>query len=151
MPGQGTDQLVVERGGSLYRLTAEEVANLATSFVRPDAASTLSAAYTATIDDDGAQSSGTYTPSLAAGSQYKKIVNNGAFTLAPPSLASNEAATLSLFITNGSSAGAVTTSGFTKVVGDDFTITDGDDFMCRIEVFDIGGTEYSFLNVVALQ
>jgi hypothetical protein len=123
----------------------------ADSALQPDTADTLSAAFTADVDDDGTQSSGTYTPSLSAGSQYKKIVNGGAFTLAPPSLDSDEATTINVFITNNASAGAITTSGFTAVSGDDFSTTDGDDFICAITVFDIGGTEYSLLDVRALQ
>jgi len=119
--------------------------------LKADTADQLTAAFTAAVDDDGTKSSGTYTPSVAAGSNYKKIVNGGAFTLAPPTLASNEAVTLSLFVANGGSSGAITTSGFTKVTGDSFTTTSTDEFLCRIEVFDIGGTEYSHLDVVALQ
>jgi len=111
----------------------------------------LTAAFTAAIDDDGTITTGTYTPTAAAGSQYKKIVGGGAFTLAPPVVATNTATTLSLFIINNSSAGAITTSGFTKVAGDAFTTTDAHKFSCRIEVNDIGGTEYSTLTVLAMQ
>jgi hypothetical protein len=37
------------------------------------------------------------------------------------------------------------------VNGDAFTTTNGDEFLCRIEVFDISGTEFSLFNVVAMQ
>lgn len=111
----------------------------------------LTSAFTSTVDDDGKKSIGTYTPSTAVGSNYKKIVNGGAFTLAPVAMATGAATTLSVLIVNDASAGAITTSGFTKVTGDAFTTTDGEKFLCRIEVFDIAGVEYSFLNVVALQ
>jgi hypothetical protein len=103
------------------------------------------------VGDDGTKTSGTYTPSATAGPKNKKIVNGGAFTLAPPALDTDTAAKLSLFIVNDGAAGAVTTSGFTKVTGDAFTTTNGHEFMCEIEVFDIGATEFSRLNVVAMQ
>jgi len=119
--------------------------------LKADTADQLTAAFTAAVDDDGTQSSGTYTPSVSAGSNAKKIVNGGAFTLAPPSPASNEHIALSLLIVNTTGAGAITTSGFTKVGGDSFSTTTTDEFLCHIQVYDIGGTEYSFLDVVALQ
>jgi len=119
--------------------------------LKADTTANLTAAFTAAIDDDGTITTGTYTPTTAAGSQYKKIIGGGAFTLAPPVVATNTATTLSLFIINNSSAGAITTSGFTKVAGDAFTTTNGDKFSCRIEVNDIGGTEYSTLTVLAMQ
>lgn len=105
----------------------------------------------AAIDDDGTKSSGTYTPDPTSGSAYKKIINAGAFTLFPPAAPNNTATTLSLLIVNTTGAGAITTSSFTKVTGDDFTTTTTDEFLCRIEVYDVGGTEYSLLDVVALQ
>jgi len=119
--------------------------------LKADTTANLTAAFTAAIDDDGTITTGTYTPTTAAGSQYKKIIGGGAFTLAPPVVATDTATTLSLFIINNSSAGAITTSGFDKVVGDGFTTTNGDKFSCRIEVNDIGGTEYSTLTVLAMQ
>jgi len=127
--------------------TAEDFANI----LKTNATANLTAAFTAAIDDDGTITTGTYTPTTAAGSQYKKIIGGGAFTLAPPVVATNTATTLSLFIINNASAGAITTSGFTKVAGDAFTTTDAHKFSCRIEVNDIGGTEYSSLTVLAMQ
>lgn len=133
---QSTDLLMIERGEAVYKSTVSELTG---------------AGFTSTIDDDGTFTTGTYTPSLAAGSNYKSITNGGAFTLAPTALEIGQATTLSLFITNNASAGAITTTGFNAVTGDAFSTVSGDDFLCRIEVFDIGGTEYSLLNVVALQ
>jgi len=127
--------------------TAEDFANI----LKTNATANLTAAFTATVDDEGTITTGTYTPTTAAGSNYKKIINGGAFTLAPPTLASDTATTLSLFIVNDGSAGAITTSGFTKVTGDAFATDNAFEFLCRIEVFDIGGTEFSLLNVVAMQ
>lgn len=69
--------------------------------------------------------------------------NNGAHTLAPGS----NAGTIVLDITNGSSAGAITTSGFTKVDGDSFTTTNTHKFRCSVSVGNAG----SLLVVQALQ
>ena len=121
---------------------------LATYFAGKSA--TLTAGFNSSIDDDGTKSSGTYTPDYTTGN-FKKIVNGGAFTLGPPSPASNEAISLTVMIVNGGSSGAVTTSGFTKVTGDTLTTTSTDEFLCYIDVFDIAATEYSLLHVVALQ
>jgi hypothetical protein len=119
--------------------------------LKADTTANLTAAYTAAIDDDGTITTGTYTPTTAAGSNSKKIINGGAFTLAPPVTASDTVTHLSLFIINNASAGAITTSGFTKVAGDAFTTTDTHKFSCTIQVTDIGGTEYSSLVVLAMQ
>ena len=131
--------------------TFQEYEKADTDILKADTTANLTAAFTAAIDDDGTITTGTYTPTTAAGSQYKKIVGGGAFTLAPPVVATNTATTLSLLIINNSSAGAITTSGFDKVAGDAFTTTDAHKFSCRIEVNNIGGTEYSTLTVLAMQ
>lgn len=88
---------------------------------------TLTAGYAATPVDDGTKSSGTYTPAETTGSM-RYIVNGGAFTLAPPT----NNTTLIVQITNNASAGAITTSGFTKVTGTAPGTTDGDDFLAYI-------------------
>tara|TARA_Y100001938_G_scaffold150079_1_gene239520 strand:- start:280 stop:1536 length:1257 start_codon:yes stop_codon:yes gene_type:complete len=102
----------------------------------------LSAGFSATADDDGTKSSGTYTPATTGGN-YKTIVNGGAFTLAPQTTVSS----IVIQVTNNSSAGTVTTSGFTIVTGDSLTTVDGDDFFLFSTV--IGS--FKHLNVVALQ
>jgi hypothetical protein len=73
---------------------------------------------------------------------HQHYTNNGAHTLAPGS----NGGTICLQITNGASAGAITTSGYTKVVGA-FTTTNGDDFICTSIV--ING--FSLLTIQALQ
>ena len=118
--------------------------------LKADVADQLTAGYTAALDDDGTQSSGTYTADPDTGNT-KALINGGAFTLAPPTAASGEAIHMQVLITNNASAGAVTTSGFTLVAGDDFTTTNGDDFLCYIDVINKGGTTFSTLNVRALQ
>ena len=95
--------------------------------VKSDTTATLTAGYAATPVDDGTKSSGTYTPAETTGSM-RYIVNGGAFTLAPPT----NNTTLIVQITNNASAGAITTSGFTKVTGTAPGTTDGDDFLAYI-------------------
>lgn len=138
----GTNGFMRRTGAGTYDTDAE--------VLMADTTDQLTAGFTAAIDDDGTQSTGTYTPAAATGN-FKTIVNGGAFTLAPPSPATGEAITLCVLIRNNASAGTVTTSGFTTVKGDSFTTTDGHEFICHIDVFDVGGTEWSALTVVALQ
>lgn len=97
--------------------------------VRADTDDNLTAGYTATADDDGTQSSGTYTPAPAGGN-LKRIVNGGAFTLAAPTATGDYQIVLQL--TNNASAGAVTFSGFDQNDGDSLDTTDGNDFMLFI-------------------
>lgn len=68
--------------------------------------------------------------------------NDGAHTLAPGS----NTGSIILDITNGASAGAITTSGFTKVAGS-FTTTSGHKFRCHVSVGNAG----SLLQIQALQ
>jgi hypothetical protein len=95
--------------------------------LKADTPDTLTAGFAHTVDNDGTQSTGTYTPDQDGGNM-KRIVNGGAFTLAPPT----DDCCIIVQITNNASAGAITTSGFTGVFGDAFTTTDGDDFICTI-------------------
>jgi len=110
--------------------------------LKADVADVLTVGFASTIHDAGTKSSGTYTPDEANGNM-QKFVNGGAHTLAPPA---NDC-TLVLQQTNNASAGAITTSGFTLVDGDDFTTTDGHDFFLYITN---SGT-FSLLTVKALQ
>lgn len=102
------------------------------------------AGVTTTADDDGTQSSGTYTPTPAGGNM-KRIVNGGAFTLATPTAAGDY--TLVIQITNNASAGAITMSGFNKVTGNPFTTTNGHDFFVYITKCN----GFTAANTVALQ
>lgn len=90
----------------------------------------------------GTISSGTVTPDPGDRPQ-QHYTNNGAHTLAP----SSNAGSILLDITNDASAGAITTSGFTKVAGDPFTTTNGHKFRCHISI----GSAGSLLQVQALQ
>lgn len=110
-------------------------------FVRKAVSTTLVAGYSATSYDSGTKSSGTFTPDAANGNQ-QHCVNGGSFALAPPA----NATTILLEITNNSSAGAITTSGFTKVVGS-FATTNGHKFICNI----VKSKSYSLLQIQELQ
>ena len=70
------------------------------------------------------------------------LTNNAAFTLAPGS----NGGSIIHEVLNGGSAGAITTSGFTKVDGS-FTTTNGSKFICSI----VRSQNYSYLNIRALQ
>ena len=99
---------------------------------------------TASADADGTFSSGTYTPTPIGGN-FKSIINNGAFTLAAPSVSGDY--TLLVQITNGATAGAITLSGFNRTSGSPFTTTNGHDFFVYITKCN----GFTFANVVALQ
>ena len=109
--------------------------------LRADTDDNLTAGYT---DNDGTQSSGTYTPSPVGG-YLKRIVNGGAFTLAAPTYAGDY--TMIVQMTNSAAAGAVTFSGFNRQTGDTLTTTDGHDFF--LFIVKINGFES--VNVQALQ
>lgn len=70
-------------------------------------------------------------------------INGGAHTLAP----SANVGSMIVDITNNASAGAITTSGWTKVSGDGFTTTNGHKFRCACSI----GNGGSLLIVQALQ
>lgn len=94
------------------------------------------------FDGGSPTAASTYTPAAADGN-VQHITNNAAFTLAPP-------ATLGSFaieIVNGATAGAITTSGFTKVSGDALTTTNGHKFIATITVTN----SVSHLNITAMQ
>lgn len=96
----------------------------------------------ATAGNLGTISSGTVTPLATTNGNFNYYTNNGAHTLAPPA----GVCTMVIEIVNGASAGAITTSGFTKVTGDSLTTTNGHKFMCYITK-----NQSSLLSVVALQ
>ena len=99
-------------------------------------------AYQQTAYDLGINTSGTETLSAVNGN-IQSGINGGAHTLAPQA----QLSTIVVQYTNNGSAGTLTTSGYTKVTGDDLTTTNGDDFMMYSTV--VGS--FKHLNVVALQ
>jgi hypothetical protein len=102
----------------------------------------LTGTFAAAATDLGTITTGTVTPNPQT-QPIAKYTNNGAHTLAP---SANEG-TIVVLITNGASAGAVTTSGFTKVAGDSFTTTNAHKFMCSIAIIN----SVSLLTIQALQ
>jgi len=109
--------------------------------LKADVDDTLTGGFGGTDAADGTKSSGTYTPTYAGGN-FKTATNGGAHTLAPQS----GTGTIIIDYTNNASAGAITTSGWTKVDGA-FTTTNGDKFTCFLKVGAVG----SYLNIVAMQ
>lgn len=103
---------------------------------------TVSGGARVTEKDLGTVSSGTTTPD-PGDRPMQKYTNGGAHTLAP---GSNVGAYI-LTIVNNSSAGAITTSGWTKVSGDSFTTTNGHKFRCHASITGDG----SLLVVAAMQ
>jgi hypothetical protein len=89
----------------------------------------------------GTKSSGTFTPD-PGDRPVQSYTNGGAHTLAPGS----NYGSYRLDITNNASAGAITTSGWTRVIGS-FTTTNNDKFMAFANVSEIG----SSLMIQALQ
>lgn len=102
----------------------------------------LTGGATVTSKSLGTQSSGTLT--LDMGDRpLQHYTNNGAHTLAPGSVNGS----CLVDITNGASAGAITTSGWTQVAGDDFDTTNANKFRCHCSVGNAG----SLLIVQAMQ
>lgn len=109
-----------------------------------DTGDTLTAGYLSDSYSGGTVSSGTYTPAPATGQEnFQHYTNGGAHTLAPPA----SVCAVVVEILNNASAGAITTSGFTKVTGDSFTTTDTHKFLAHITKTN----SYSHLHVTALQ
>lgn len=114
--------------------------------LKADTTDELTAGYSATVYNNGTQTSGTLTPDEADGNK-QRAVNGGAFTLAPPSNYTN----IEILLTNDGSAGTVTTSGFTRVIGDSLTTTSGDEFLLQISTTTDGTSTFSLLNIIAMQ
>lgn len=127
---------------TLTRAAAGKAAVEGVNLLRTAGDETLTGGFAATSIDDGTKSSGTFTPTFLGGN-IRRYVNGGAHTLAPPT----GEGSMVIQVTNNGSAGAVTTSGFTKVTGDTITTTNGHDFFFDIRV--VNG--FSQLHVTALQ
>lgn len=104
----------------------------------------LTGGYTTTAVDDGTKTAGTYIPSPVGGNM-KRCVNGGPFTLAAPIISGDYS--LVIQMTNNASAGIVSFSGFTKVVGSSMTTTSGNDYMLYITK--VNG--FTLLSIEALQ
>jgi hypothetical protein len=124
-----------------HNATTIKAATPGTHYLDKDTTSLLSKGFTATSFSAGTKSSGTYTPAASDGG-FQHAVNGGAHTLAPPT------ASCSIVVEylNNGSAGAITTSGFTKVYGA-FDTTNTNKFLCNI----IKTNSYSLLQITPLQ
>ena len=111
------------------------------AILKSDETATLAVGYNVTTFNAGTKTTGTFTPAPASGN-IQRAVNGGAFILSPPVTD----CVMIIQITNNASAGAVTTSGFSKVEGT-LTTTNGDDFLAYITR--ING--FTLLSVRALQ
>lgn len=102
--------------------------------LKADVTDDLDVGFTSASKDQGTKSSGTFTPAFASGN-VQHYTNGGAHTLAPPSSGNGS---IVIDMTNNGSAGAVTTSGFTKVTGDSLTTTNGHKFRLFVTVGNAG-------------
>ena len=100
-------------------------------------------AFQQTAYDLGTNSGGSTETLSALNGNIQSGINGGAHTLAPQA----QLSTIVVQYTNNASAGTLTTSGYTKVTGDDLTTTNGDDFF----LFSCVVGSFKHLNVVALQ
>ena len=103
--------------------------------MKQNVAATLTAAVVSTPQDAGTIATGTYTPSPVSGN-FKKYVNGGAHTLAAPVLAGNYSMVIQ--ITNNATAGAITFTGFAKIIGDVLTTTNAQLFQICLTKTDGG-------------
>jgi hypothetical protein len=127
---------------SLGLIIDTDVEAVDADILRADTADTLTVGFNATENDAGTKTGSTFTPDPADGN-FQKVVNGGAHTLGVP------ATTCSIVLqyTNDGSAGAITTSAYTLVDGDDISTVDGDDFL--LYIMRVNG--FTHLNVRALQ
>lgn len=99
----------------------------------------INTGFTSASIGDGTKTGGTYTPT-PVGSNFRSITNNGAFTLAAPFFADSYNMTIN--ITNGAAAGAITFTGFVSGFpkGGTLTTTNGHKFKLHISKTAIGVT-----------
>lgn len=147
---KGMTALRTKQAVDSYGILATDIGTTVQAFdadtLKADTADELTAGFSSAAEDAGTKSSGTFTPSPDGGN-FQHFVNGGAHTLGVP--AKNCA--MVLLMKNNSSAGTLTTSGFTKVDGDDLSTTDGDEFFLYITRYNDGSTSFSALTVKALQ
>lgn len=136
------DAAISLSGGAVLFVTA-----LATDLLQPQGQATLTGGFDSDAQALGTVTSGTITPEVdGTGTEnFKTLTANGAFTLAPPSTSGN--CTIIIQVTNGASAGTITTTGFTIVNGDTYETTSGNDYFFHIKK--VGS--FTSLTIEALQ
>jgi len=133
----GTELSPLVQATNTRRSSTRDIADLAIN----TAGLTVTGGGGSTSKDLGTVSSGTLTPDPAA-RPMQHYINGGAHTLAP----SATAGSYLLDVTNSASAGAITTTGWNKVVGS-FDTTSGHAFRCYCSI----GSAGSLLSVQAMQ
>jgi hypothetical protein len=137
-PLAGDELLPMVQLAGTRKKTSRDIADLAIN----TEGQTVTGGAGITSKDLGTVSSGTLTPDPAARPQ-QHYINGGAHALAP----SATAGSYLLDVTNSASAGAITTTGWTKVSGDPFDTTSGHAFRCYCSI----GPAGSLLSVQAMQ
>lgn len=132
----GADATIFASNGATSAPTFRSIDNL--GGVVKSGNQALTGGFTSASVSAGTKSSGTYTFDPTAGA-VQHATNGGAHTFAPPA---TMGAWMLDYVNNGS-AGAITTSGWTKVDGDSFTTTNTHAFRCMISV----GNQGSYLSV----
>ena len=90
---------------------------------------------------------GTITLSPHTHGNFSYFKNNAAFTLEAPTKGGRY--TMVIYLLNQSAAGAITLSGFNRIVGDSLTTTNGDKFL--LYVTKSSGGSNVILSIVSLQ
>jgi hypothetical protein len=129
VPGTTAYKIVLKTSGGT---TVQTVDNITPPVLLDTANQSVSGGARIVTYDLGTKSSGTLTPDPGT-RPVQKVINGGAFTLAPGS----NYGSYRLDITNNASAGAITTSGWSKVTGG-FDTTNGHKFMCFCNISEAG-------------
>ena len=103
----------------------------------------LGKGFTGAVNPLGTPTNGSTVTLDPTTGQCVALTNNVAgFTIAPPSIPSGSYTYMDVIITNGASAGAITTSGFSAAFGT-YATTSGKIYMAKIYVDNTTGTPYS--------
>jgi hypothetical protein len=141
--GTGVASWTVIHGGAYEPADATilKEADIGATVVGPGATSNLTAGFTTDEEDLGTVTGGTVTLDFTKES-VKTLTANGAFTLAPPASGTGSC---EIWVTNGASAGAITTSGFTKVIGS-YATTNAKKYLFQVKRSSVG----SILSIVEI-
>lgn len=140
---QGGGQVLQVNGTATF--TSQPTVN-GTALMLPNTTATLTVGYTVTSYSGGTISSGTFTPAAANGNtQY--ITNGGAFTLAAPAA---DCVVIALLVTNNSSAGTITFSGFTVGANTGDTLDTQNNHKFMIVIRRVNGVSTYFIQTLQI-